>query len=277
MQSTRVLRIRHDLACPSSFLDHLVPLQGKRHQTNIARRAARDAYEAQQASAAPTSVVKNARKTVKIGRPGYRVTKQKCPETGQRSLLFLIDYPEIEEGLQPRHRFMSAYEQKVEPVDKKFQYILVAAEPYETIAFKVPNRYPPAPHHRLAKRVVALGCLFDVPRQSSITKPLVQPRGGGSSSCMRTPAPLLGLISSVVSSHLVFSDARVFCLCARREIDTAANKFFTNWDRDNLTFTLQIHFRDKKIGDMPPPPPPPLNGFPGAGGPASGPPRPPPQ
>jgi splicing factor 3A subunit 2 len=32
---------------------------------------------------------------------------------------------------------MSAYEQKVEPPDRKWQYLLFAAEPYETIAFKV--------------------------------------------------------------------------------------------------------------------------------------------
>ena len=42
------------------------------------------------------------RKTIKIGRPGYKVVKQMDPETKQRSLLFQIDYPEIEEGLQPR-------------------------------------------------------------------------------------------------------------------------------------------------------------------------------
>lgn len=34
---------------------------------------------------------------------------------------------------------MSSWEQKVEPKDPNFQYLLVAAEPYETIAFKVPN------------------------------------------------------------------------------------------------------------------------------------------
>ena len=32
---------------------------------------------------------------------------------------------------------MSAYEQRVEPPDRKWQYLLFAAEPYETIAFKV--------------------------------------------------------------------------------------------------------------------------------------------
>ena len=50
--------------------------------------------------------------------------------SGQLSLLFQIDYPEIEDVTQPRHRFMSAYEQKVEAPDKNYQYILFAAEPY---------------------------------------------------------------------------------------------------------------------------------------------------
>ena len=35
---------------------------------------------------------------------------------------------------------MSAYEQKIQPPDKRWQYILFAAEPYETIAFKIPAR-----------------------------------------------------------------------------------------------------------------------------------------
>ena len=47
--------------------------------------------------------------------PFFRVTKQRDPDSGQQSLLFEIDYPEIAEGIVPRHRFMSAYEQKIEP------------------------------------------------------------------------------------------------------------------------------------------------------------------
>lgn len=50
-----------------------------------------------------------------------------------------IDYPEITEGIVPRHRFMSAYEQKIEPPDRRWQYVLFAAEPYETIGFKIPS------------------------------------------------------------------------------------------------------------------------------------------
>ena len=40
----------------------------------------------------------------------------------------------------PRHRFMAAYEQHVEAPDRRWQYIMFAAEPYETIAFKIPSR-----------------------------------------------------------------------------------------------------------------------------------------
>lgn len=35
---------------------------------------------------------------------------------------------------------MSAYEQKIQPPDKRWQYLLFAAEPYETIGFKIPSR-----------------------------------------------------------------------------------------------------------------------------------------
>lgn len=119
-----------------SYLAHT---QGKKHQANLARRAAKEAKESPQ-QPAPEKPRVEPKKFVKIGRPGYRVTKQRETESGQQSLLFQIDYPEIAEGIAPRHRFMSAYEQKVEPPDRKWQYLLFAAEPYETIAFKVPSR-----------------------------------------------------------------------------------------------------------------------------------------
>ncbi|KAM9322340.1 splicing factor 3A subunit 2 [Pholidichthys leucotaenia] len=119
-----------------SYLAHT---QGKKHQTNLARRAAKEAKEAP-AQPAPAKVKVEVKKFVKIGRPGYKVTKQRDPEIGQQSLLFQIDYPEIAEGIGPRHRFMSAYEQRIEPPDRRWQYLLFAAEPYETIGFKVPSR-----------------------------------------------------------------------------------------------------------------------------------------
>ncbi|RXN25293.1 splicing factor 3A subunit 2 [Labeo rohita] len=108
-----------------SYLAHT---QGKKHQTNLARRAAKEAKEAP-AQPAPEKVKVEVKKFVKIGRPGYKGCSG-----------FQIDYPEIAEGIGPRHRFMSAYEQRIEPPDRRWQYLLFAAEPYETIAFKVPSR-----------------------------------------------------------------------------------------------------------------------------------------
>jgi len=86
------------------------------------------AREAQEAPTQPepykvSSTRVQPRKTAKIGRPGYKVTKQKDPETGQHSLLFQLYFPDISEGVQPRHRVMSAFEQRVEPRDDKFQYV----------------------------------------------------------------------------------------------------------------------------------------------------------
>ncbi|TXG58423.1 hypothetical protein EZV62_016252 [Acer yangbiense] len=128
--------------------NYLAHTQGKRHQTNLAKRAAREAKDAP-AQPQPHKRKVSVRKTgnyfnfpfdiLKIGRPGYRVTKQFDGETKQRSLLFQIEYPEIEDLSKPRHRFMSSFEQRVQPFDKRFQYLMFAAEPYEIIAFKVPS------------------------------------------------------------------------------------------------------------------------------------------
>jgi hypothetical protein len=75
--------------------------------------------------------------TVKIGRPGYKVTKIRDHASRSMGLLFQIMYPEIGEGVIPRHRFMSAYEQKVEAPNRAWQYLIFTAEPYENVAFKV--------------------------------------------------------------------------------------------------------------------------------------------
>ena len=72
-----------------SYLAHT---QGKKHQVNLARRQQREKQAAEQgpggtAVSVPTNIVK---KTggVKIGRPGYKVTKCRDPDTKQMALLF---------------------------------------------------------------------------------------------------------------------------------------------------------------------------------------------
>ncbi|NWH39659.1 SF3A2 factor, partial [Chloropsis hardwickii] len=118
-----------------SYLAHT---QGKKHQTNLARRAAKEAKEAP-AQPAPEKVKVEVKKFVKIGRPGYKGEQGRGCRGGVLSAALppQIDYPEIAESIMPRHRFMSAYEQRIEPPDRRWQYLLMAAEPYETIAFKV--------------------------------------------------------------------------------------------------------------------------------------------
>eukprot|EP01017_Pseudomicrothorax_dubius_P028978 TRINITY_DN348_c0_g1_i6.p1 TRINITY_DN348_c0_g1~~TRINITY_DN348_c0_g1_i6.p1 ORF type:complete len:241 (+),score=55.87 TRINITY_DN348_c0_g1_i6:102-725(+) len=117
-----------------SYLAHT---QGKKHQSNLARRQAKEAKEQIIVPQPKLKPVK--KKLIKIGRPGYKVIKQKDPETGQKALFFEIEYAEIDQNSKPRYRIMSAYEQKVEAPDKRFQYLLFAADPYETISFKIPN------------------------------------------------------------------------------------------------------------------------------------------
>eukprot|EP01028_Stygiella_incarcerata_P011772 TRINITY_DN6840_c1_g1_i1.p1 TRINITY_DN6840_c1_g1~~TRINITY_DN6840_c1_g1_i1.p1 ORF type:complete len:244 (-),score=83.51 TRINITY_DN6840_c1_g1_i1:216-947(-) len=131
------------LTIHSSEASYLAHTQGRRHQTNLLKRKAKEALDRGEASQ-PLYEAKKKReakkeRAPKIGRPGYRVTKLRDPETKQKSLLFEIQYPNIEEGYQPRHRLMSAYEQKKEVPDTRYQYLVVLAIPYETISFKIPN------------------------------------------------------------------------------------------------------------------------------------------
>ena len=68
--------------------NYLAHTQGKRHQQNLAKRAAREAAEAPIQPAPQRRLA--VKKTVKIGRPGYRVTKQYDPEIGARCMLFQV-------------------------------------------------------------------------------------------------------------------------------------------------------------------------------------------
>jgi splicing factor 3A subunit 2 len=123
-----------------SYLAHT---QGRKHQTNLMRRAAKEQREGkekegtQQGLLAGVQVKKN---LIKIGRPGYRITKVRDPKTRQNGLLFQFQFPQIEQGLVPRVRFMSSFEQRVEDPDSNYQYLIVAGDPYETVAVKLQAR-----------------------------------------------------------------------------------------------------------------------------------------
>jgi splicing factor 3A subunit 2 len=129
-----------------SYLAHT---QGKKHQTNLARRAAREQKEGRQGAVDPATGLPigvtgagfaQRRNVVKIGRPGYKITKIRDPVSRQQGLLFQLQYPDATPETSPKWQVMNAFTQHVEEPDKNFQYLLVAAEPYETVGFKIPAR-----------------------------------------------------------------------------------------------------------------------------------------
>lgn len=121
--------------CPS-----LTPAraQAKKHQDNLRKRAAEEEARVEMGPEPLAQATTATRRSIRIGCPGYRVVRQRDASTGQRSLLFEVSFPDIDDDAQPRHRFMSAFEQRKEVPDKTKQYLLFAAEPYETVAFKIP-------------------------------------------------------------------------------------------------------------------------------------------
>lgn len=132
-----------------SYLAHT---QGKKHQTNLARRAAREAQQqatwtdAQRLITGPNAIPEVEKKRfIKIGRPGYKITKVREPVVslageedaaamgagkdeagGRMGLLFQVHLPEIKEGVRPLHRFMGAFEQHVEMQNRAWQYLVVS-------------------------------------------------------------------------------------------------------------------------------------------------------
>lgn len=117
--------------------NYLMHTQAKKHQTNLARRAMRERMEKGIVNVTKTTAPK--KQSLIIGRPGYTLTKIRDPESMSFGLLLEIEYPEIKSSSRPRHRFISTYEQNIEPKDDKFQYVVLAAEPYENVSFKIPN------------------------------------------------------------------------------------------------------------------------------------------
>lgn len=131
---------------------YLVHTQGKKHQSNLGRRRAREAsisgvngingvngVPAPVAAVPVTPVVFGG---PKIGRPGYKIVKIRDPATRYTGIRVQVHYPnQLAPQLPtPLTRLMSAFEQRVEQPNKSVQYLLFAAPPYETVALKVPAR-----------------------------------------------------------------------------------------------------------------------------------------
>eukprot|EP00915_Cephaloidophora_sp_WS-2016_P002733 GHVH01003692.1.p1 GENE.GHVH01003692.1~~GHVH01003692.1.p1 ORF type:complete len:242 (+),score=35.13 GHVH01003692.1:74-799(+) len=124
----------------ANYLGHT---QGRKHQTNLTRRLQKEKLESRSLLPEP-SLVKAGKKTgmsvpqVKIGRPAFKLTKIKDSDD-KFGVCIEVEYPEINDRDKVRYRIMSTFEQKVEAQDSRYQFLVLAVHPYETIAFKIPN------------------------------------------------------------------------------------------------------------------------------------------
>lgn len=78
---------------------------------------------------------------LKIGRPGYRVTKVRDRDTGKEGMMVQVHLPQIKEGVTPRRRFMSAFEQKREPPNKAYQYLIVRLILFDLVNLSGPEMF----------------------------------------------------------------------------------------------------------------------------------------
>jgi splicing factor 3A subunit 2 len=131
---------------------YLVHTQGKKHQSNLGRRRAREASMSGSLGGAILTLPQQSTPSApppspfitgpKLGRPGYKLCKIRDPVTRYLGLRIQVHYAESLATQLPRPltRLMSAFEQRQEAPNKLFQYLLLAAPPYETVCVKVPAK-----------------------------------------------------------------------------------------------------------------------------------------
>ena len=152
-----------------SYLAHT---QGRKHNSNLGRRAAREAKtqafsfggaaESAQASLAllkASSVVNAPAPKLKLeavfGRPPHRLLTLTDPESNLPGIRAIFLFPQIETAVpglpppsdpdwprRPFFRIVSTWEQRVERPDRRYQYLVVWAVGYQTVAIRVPADTP---------------------------------------------------------------------------------------------------------------------------------------
>ncbi|EGW32447.1 uncharacterized protein SPAPADRAFT_61515 [Spathaspora passalidarum NRRL Y-27907] len=143
----------------SSYISHL---GGQKHRLNLERRRILDEKQNKTQVSQVGDIVSisniEKRKWKKIGKPEFKVTKIRHPETLQLGLLVNIKYPKIT-VTEPFFRIMSYYEltSKNQVMSSEFirkldededpdeaaescQYLVVSGEPYENIAIAIPDK-----------------------------------------------------------------------------------------------------------------------------------------
>ena len=145
-----------------SYLAHT---QSKKHQNNLNKRKVIEAKHnlfMEELKNEQKEKMDNLKiKYIKIGRPAYRIMKEKDFMSHKRKIKFEIDYPLIKENITPQFRIMSELEVNTQKnglnendimnngdnnnnedkknFENKYHYVIFAAEPYENIAVRIPN------------------------------------------------------------------------------------------------------------------------------------------
>ena len=144
-----------------SYLAHT---QSKKHQTNLNKRkiieAKHNLFMEEIKNEQKQTEEELKIKYVKIGRPAYRIAKEKDYMSHKRKIKFEIEYPLIKNDISPQFRIMSELEVNTQrnkgknieentknndndneekKEENKYHYVVFSAEPYENIAVKIPN------------------------------------------------------------------------------------------------------------------------------------------
>lgn len=120
----------------SSYITHTT---GRRHQLNLMRRAEAEKKKGKSDEDREEAEIIEKRHWKTIGQPLYKVVKIRDPVSLNKGLVFTLKLDKIKTDVTPLYRFMSCFEQKKETPDTKYQYLIISAEPYQNIAFKIPG------------------------------------------------------------------------------------------------------------------------------------------
>ena len=124
----------------SNYIAHTF---GKVHKRNLERRqivlAKKEAFNGGVRIGSQPKIENLKIKQIRIGEPIYNIYKKKDFNLKEFIILFEIKFEEIRKNIKPKYRIMSSFEQKIEEPNPKYQFILFAAQPYNTIGIKIPN------------------------------------------------------------------------------------------------------------------------------------------
>ena len=146
------------LDCHTSekFLSHI---DGNKHQKmlkNVAQQKAmkakmeadeREAFRAKEAAnsgrlglAGNADQLEEPSYPTPYGPPTFKYNVESNPATHECKVWFEVTFDKLADGSRPLHKWLSTFEQQMEPEDASMVFLVIAAEGYESISFKFPSK-----------------------------------------------------------------------------------------------------------------------------------------